>query len=296
MTDEFLSGVFKTDAGERRYKLFRPGARPPAGQRTLVIVLHGCTQDADDIARGTHFNGLASDAGFEVLYPEQPQSANALKCWNWYLPEQITRGIGEVVIIAELTKKTIADEAIDPKRVYIAGISAGGAMAANLAVDYPELYAAIAVHSGLPALAAKSQPEALAAMAKGANDASALGAAAFVAMGANARVVPAILFHGAADPLVSLLNLRASARQWVVTNALAAKSQPPEAIDLRTTDDRLTGQRWALADGTTLAEAWRIEGVGHAWSGGTAGATYVDPKGPDVTVMMLDFFARHRAK
>jgi poly(hydroxyalkanoate) depolymerase family esterase len=281
MTDEFLSGVFKTDAGERRYKLFRPGARPPAGQRTLVVVLHGCTQDADDIARGTHFNELAMTAGCEVLYPEQPLSANALKCWNWYLPEHSTRGNGEAAIIAELTKKTIVDEAVDPTRVYIAGISAGGAMA---------------VHSGLPAFAAKSQAEALAAMAKGANDASALGAAAFAAMGTNARVVPAILFHGAADPLVSPLNLRASARQWVVTNALAAKAQPPEPIDLRMTDERMTGQCWALADGTTLVEAWRIEGVGHAWSGGAAGATYVDPKGPDVTVMMLDFFARHRGK
>ena len=174
MTDEFLSGVFKNDAGERRYKLFRPRARPPAGQRTLVVVLHGCAQDADDIARGTHFNDLATNVGFEVLYPEQPQSANALKCWNWYLPEQSTRGNGEAAIIAELTTKIIADEAIDAKRVFIAGISAGGAMAANLAADYPEMFAAIAVHSGLPALTAKSQPEALEAMTKGANDASAL--------------------------------------------------------------------------------------------------------------------------
>ncbi len=296
MTDEFLSGVFGNDAGERRYKLFRPGVRPPAGQRMLVVVLHGCTQDADDIARGTHFNDLAASTGFEILYPEQPQSANALKCWNWYLPEHMTRANGEASIIADLTMQIVRDEAIDPKRVYLAGISAGGAMAANLAVDYPELFAAIGVHSGLPALAAKSQAEALEAMAKGANDASALGAAAFAAMGANARVVPAILFHGTADHLVSPLNLRASARQWVVTNALAAKAQPPEAIELHTTDDRLSGQRWALADGTTLVEAWRIDGVGHAWSGGTAGATYVDPKGPDVTVMMLDFFARYRAR
>jgi len=294
--DVFLSGVFKNDAGERRYKLFRPGNTPPAGQRSLIVVLHGCTQDADDIARGTRFNEAAARSGLVVLYPEQPATANALKCWNWYLPEHSTRGHGEAAIIADLTATVIRDEGISPSRVFLTGISAGGAMAANLAADYPELYSAIAIHSGLPALAAKTQAEALEAMSKGASNAGSLGLAAYAAMGSRARVIPALLFHGAADHLVSPLNLRASALQWVVTNATTAHATIPDPVEIHPADTRLSGLRWSLVDSTTLAESWRIEGVGHAWSGGAAGATYVDPAGPDVTAMILDFFARHPGK
>ena len=301
--DEFLAGVFRTDAGERRYKLFRPGALPSAGQRTLVVVLHGCTQDADDIARGTRLNAAASREGFVVLYPEQPASANALKCWNWFLPEQSARGCGEAVIIAELTAKVVRDERIGPRRTVITGISAGGAMAANLVADYPELWTAVALHSGLPAHVARSQAEAIAVMTNGAADPDALGRAAFDAMGAyaraahdamgaRARIVPALLMHGGADHLVSPLNLRATTRQFVVMNALAAGAPVPEPTELPATDARCHGQRWALADGRVLAESWRFDGVGHAWSGGDAGGTYTDPGGPDATALVLEFFNR----
>ena len=125
--DEFIAGVFRDGAGERRYKLFRPSAEkmPAAGQRTLVVVLHGCTQDADDIARGTRFNEAAARDGFVVLYPEQPESAHPRKCWNWYEPGQGHRGAGEAAIIANLTQKVAREEGIDPRQVYLAGISAG---------------------------------------------------------------------------------------------------------------------------------------------------------------------------
>ena len=293
--DEFIAGVFRDGAGERRYKLFRPSVAtmPSAGQRMLVVVLHGCTQDADDIARGTRFNEAAARDGFVVLYPEQAESAHPRKCWNWYVPEQGHRGAGEAAIIANLTLKAVREEGIDPKQVYLAGISAGAAMAANVAAGYPEIYAAVAFHSGLPAFVANDVASALAMMSKGPAESDELGALAFHEMGSHARVVPVIAFHGVSDPSVSVINLRAVARQWVVANALAARVKPPEAVEVQHADRRLSGLRYALSDGTVLAESWRVDGLAHAWSGGSAAGSYADPKSPDATTMMLQFFRRH---
>lgn len=294
-SDEFIAGVFRDGAGERRYKLFRPSAEkmPSAGQRTLVVVLHGCTQDADDIARGTRFNEAAARDGFVVLYPEQPETAHPRKCWNWYEPGQIRRGAGEAAIIANLTLKIVREEGIDPRHVFLAGISAGAAMAANLAAGYPEVYAAVAFHSGLPALVANDVASALAVMSKGPAESDELGALAFHEMGAHARVVPVIAFHGVSDPSVSVVNLRAIARQWVVANALAARAKPPEPVEVHPADHRLSGLRYVLSNGTVLAEAWRVEGLAHAWSGGSAAGSYADPGAPDATTMMLEFFRSH---
>ena len=293
--DEFIAGVYQDGAGERRYKLFRPSAEklPPAGQRTLVVVLHGCTQDADDIARGTRFNEAAARDGFVVLYPEQAESAHPRKCWNWYLPEQSHRGLGEAAIIAGLTLKVVGGEGIEPKHVFLAGISAGAAMAANLAAEYPEYYAAVALHSGLPAFVATDVASALAIMSKGPADSDDLGTLAFREMGSHARVVPVIAFHGVSDPSVSVVNLRAVARQWVVANALAAHAKPPEAVEVQHADHRLSGLRYVLSDGTVLVESWRVDGLAHAWSGGSAAGSYTDPGAPDATAMMLEFFRHH---
>ena len=169
-------------------------------------------------------------------------------------------------------------------------------MAANLVADYPELWAAVALHSGLPAHAARSQPEAIAVMTKGADDPDTLGRAAFIAMGAHARVVPALLLHGGADHLVSPLNLRATARQFAVMNSVAAGAPVPEPTALPSSDARCAGQRWALADGRVLAESWRFDGVGHAWSGGDRSGSYTEPAGPDATALVLEFFQRMFAR
>jgi poly(hydroxyalkanoate) depolymerase family esterase len=293
--DEFIAGVFSDGAGERRYKLFRPSAEkmPAAGQRMLVVVLHGCTQDADDIARGTRFNEAASRDGFEVLYPEQSESAHPRKCWNWYEPAQIHRGAGEVGIIADLTARITRDEGIDPKRVFLAGISAGAAMAANLAGGYPEIYAAVAFHSGLPAFVANDVPSALAMMSRGPADSDELGGPVVHEMGSRARVVPVIAFHGVSDPSVSIVNLRATVRQWAVANALAARASTPYPVEVHPPDHRLSGVRYVLSNGTVIAEAWRVEGLAHAWSGGSAAGSYSDPNAPDATTMMLEFFRSH---
>ncbi len=292
-----MSGTFSNGAGTRSYKLYRPGASSPAaGQRVLVVVLHGCTQNADDIARGTRFNATALKEGWTVLYPEQPASANPLKCWNWYEPAQITRGAGEVSIIADLTLKIIKDEGIDPARVLIAGISAGGAMAANMVAEYPELWRAGAMHSSLPAHAANSQAVALLAMKDGAKDPDALGAVTHTSMGPRAKVVPMVLVHGVMDPLVSIKNLAASARQWLVTASRVTGEAVPGAVEVHPADSRLSAERYALKDGSVVVEAWRVEGVAHAWSGGSAEGTYTAPAGPDATALIAAFFKQQLSK
>lgn len=290
--DEFLAGVFTSDAGERPYKLFRPSAArlPVAGQRMLLVMLHGCTQQGDDVAKGTRFNEAAARDGFLVLYPEQSLAAHPLRCWRWYEPDQITRGRGEASIIAQLTAKVTRDEGVDARRVFVAGMSAGAGMAASLAAGYPEQFAAAALHSGVPAFFATDATSALVLMRKGPPDGDALGAAAYQAMGARARVVPVISVHGAADPVVSVLNLAAVSRQWAVANALASGVETPHASAVPSDDARLTGQRFALATGEVLAESWRIAGLGHAWSGGSTAGSYTDPAAPDASTMMLGFF------
>ena len=176
--------------GSREFVVFKPASLPSkAEERALVVMLHGCAQTADDMARGTRMNAAAEREGFIVLYPEQPASANPQKCWNWFVPAQSTRDQGEAALLAGLIDSVARAEGVSAHRVSIVGMSAGAAMAANLGVAYPERYAALAMHSGIPALAAKDVMGALAVMRQGASDGDALGAAALAAMGARARPI-----------------------------------------------------------------------------------------------------------
>jgi len=272
---------FQGPAGARDYRLFVPSApRMPA---PLVVMLHGCTQTPDDFAAGTGMNALAEAQGVFVAYPAQSARANGQRCWNWFEPADQERGAGEPEIIAGITRALIGEFPIDPARVYIAGFSAGGAAAANVARAYPDLYAAVGIHSGLAAGCARDLPSALAAMRAGAP-----GEAMPTGLGAAAAVVvPTIVIHGEADAVVSPRNLDA-----VLAQAGAER--------LRASRETLSGGRagrrtlYTDASGRVLAESVRIEGSGHAWSGGHAAGSYVDPDGPDASAMMLTFFARHR--
>jgi poly(hydroxyalkanoate) depolymerase family esterase len=208
-------------------------------------------------------NAAAEREGFVVLYPEQPASANPQKCWNWFLPAQSTRDQGEAALLAGLIDSVARAEGVSANHVSIVGMSAGAVMAANLAVAYPERYAALAMHSGIPALAAKDVMGALSLMRQGTLDGDALGTAALAAMGARARPMPVIALHGSEDKVVSPTNLRAVVRQWTVVNAGAA---PVEEV--------------------------MLTGVGHAWSGGSAEGTFTAPSGPDATTMIVQFLQR----
>jgi poly(hydroxyalkanoate) depolymerase family esterase len=259
-----------------------------------VVLLHGCTQDASDLARGTRIADHVEREQVIALLPEQPDSANPKKCWNWYDPAHQARGAGEPAIIADLTDHVMREYAVDPARVHLAGVSAGAAMASLVAVAYPERYASIALHSGLAWRPATNVMAALSAMAKGVADADASGAAAYAAMGDRARVVPALVIHGGRDAVVNPANGRQTARQWAATNARALGA----ALAAAETRGETGGYAWtrtchAPAGGTCVVEAWLVPELGHAWSGGSRTGTFTDEHGPDATTEMLRFFREH---
>ena len=279
----FVEGAFADASGARDYKLFIPS--DPIAPAPLVVMLHGCTQSPDDFAAGTGMNALAERAGVFVAYPAQSRSAHAQRCWNWYEPRDQGREAGEPAIVAGLTRAVMAAHAIDPARVYIAGLSAGGAAAANIAHAYPDLYAALGVHSGLAAGCARDLGSALMAMQGGAPG---LGTAAgFGASTAGPRI-PTIVFHGEDDGTVSARN----ADQVLAQAGVAGLTGTSERFEDH--GHPFTRTRYADASGRVLVEDWRVHGAGHAWSGGRPEGSFTDADGPDASRAMLDFFAGHR--
>jgi poly(hydroxyalkanoate) depolymerase family esterase len=278
---QFLSRSFACAAGSRDYKLYIPRRLPESG-RALLVMLHGGTQDGDDFAVGTRMNERAEEHGLIVAYPSQSKAANASLCWNWFMPEHQKRGIGEPSIIAGITREIVADYAVDPDRVFVAGLSAGGAMAAVMAATYPELYAAIGVHSGLPYESASDLPSAFAAMR---GNAGSRGRRSRKPRGAvDAPRVRTIVFHGDADNIVHPSN----AAGIVGASKLGERI---ERADTRSSDGR-TYTRTVIRDesGAVVVEDWLLHGSGHAWSGGSADGSYTDADGPDASVEIVRFF------
>ena len=270
----FETHAYAAPAGGRAYKLYVPAALP-AGPRPLLVMLHGCTQNPDDFARGTRMNALAEEAGILVCYPEQPQAANAQRCWNWFDPSHQHRDGGEPAILAGIVREIVSAHPIDASRVFVAGLSAGGAMAAVLGATYPELFAGIGVHSGLPYGAATDVGSALAVMRSG------TGRRAAQACGKTPRL---IVIHGEGDRTVHPGNGEAVAGS--VPAGPGKDIVKPGSAGGRAYR-RLT--RPGEAGGCAL-EYWKIEGLGHAWSGGDAGGSHSDPEGPDASREMLRFF------
>ncbi|WKB56209.1 PHB depolymerase family esterase (plasmid) [Eleftheria terrae] len=274
---EFVAGSHTSAGGSREYKLFIP---PQAGARPLplVVMLHGCTQDPDDFAAGTGMNEAALAEGFFVLYPAQCARANPQRCWNWFKHSHQQRHRGEPALLAELTRDIIARHPIDAQRVYVAGLSAGGAMAAILGNTYPDLYAAVGVHSGLAPGSATDLPSALAAMKSGRGG-----------DGGAATGMPTIVFHGDADATVHPGN----AEQIV-----AAVAGPTAAVECQQVQGhharRCTRHLHRAADGSVIAERWVVHGSPHAWSGGSAKGSYTDGRGPNATAEMIRFFLERK--
>lgn len=274
----FTTHGFANTADRRDYKLFLP-ARPGTAALSpmpLVVMLHGCTQNPDDFAAGTRMNQLAEAQGFAVLYPWQSAKANPQACWNWFKHSHQTAGRGEPALIAGMVRQVAAGHVIDPKRIYVAGLSAGGAMAAIVGETHPEIFAAVGVHSGLAAGAAKDLPSALSAMKNGAPGAHGAGSGR-----------PTIVFHGDADTTVNAANARAVVASSV-GGAAAARGEVSSVAGRRTTHKEI----FKAADGRVLAEMWLVNGAPHAWSGGGPGS-YTDPTGPDASAEMLRFFLAH---
>lgn len=276
-TARFVTGSHQGAAGQRDFKLYIPAAA--GGQPLpLVVMLHGCTQNPDDFAAGTAMNELAAAHGFFVLYPAQSQQANPQRCWNWFKHNHQARGRGEPALLAGMTREVMAAHAIDPARVYVAGLSAGGAMAAILGDAYPELYAAVGVHSGLATGIATDLPSALGAMKSGRP----------LRTPAAPSGVPTIVFHGDGDTTVRPAN----AAQIIAASAGTGTKVSTE--QLQTPGGRTATRSVHHApDGSVLAEHWRVHGAPHAWSGGSARGSYTDARGPDASAEMLRFFMAH---
>ena len=265
--------------GARDYRLYVPASLPD-GARGLIVMLHGCTQNPDDFASGTSMNALAEQHGLIVAYPSQTRAHNAQGCWNWFRAGDQRRDAGEPEIIAGLTRELISEFGIDRSRVFVAGLSAGGAMAAILGETYPDLIAGIGVHSGLPAGCASDVVSAFAAMRGEADRASRT-------VGIAADPVRTIVFHGAADATVHPSN-----GSTIVTRARRGCGGR-DAQQVRGTSPG--GRNYARTvtqgpNGVPATEHWLVEGAGHAWSGGSAAGSYTDPAGPDASAEMVRFF------
>ena len=276
---QFLSASHSNHAGTRDYKLYIP-SRYHGQPLPLVVMLHGCTQDPDDFAAGTRMNALAEETQCFIAYPEQTQSANASRCWNWFNSEDQQRGQGEPSIIAGITQDIIGNYNVDTRRVYIAGLSAGGAMAMIMGTTYPDLYAAVGIQSGLPYAAANDLPSALAAMQKG-TPISAQPADTVTAL----AQIPVIVFHGDRDSTVHPSN-----GDQIIAQA---KANARASVLQAAVSDGHTYTRNVYRDGAgqAIAEQWIVHGAGHAWSGGSADGSYTDGKGPDASREMMRFFS-----
>jgi poly(hydroxyalkanoate) depolymerase family esterase len=274
---KFIEGTYSNQAGSRTYKLFVPTGYKQGQPLPLIVMLHGCTQSPDDFAAGTRMNFIAEEQTCLVVYPAQRSDANPSKCWNWFRSADQQRNAGEPSLIAGITRQVMQEYSVDPARIYVAGLSAGGAAAAIMGTTYNDLYAAVGIHSGLAYGAATDMPSAFAAMRQGGSP----GRHA-VAHGAT---VPSIIFHGDRDSTVH------------PDNGTQALEQPIGATRTRRKIHR--GQipgghgytRTTHADGERdILEHWNIHGAGHAWSGGSLAGSYTDPQGPDATKEMLRFF------
>ena len=273
---------YSCSAGARRYRLYVP-ASAGDGLRGLVVMLHGCTQSPEDFAAGTGMNAVAEENRLLLVYPAQTSRDNQMACWNWFRPEDQTRGAGEPAIIAGLTESVRSEFGIPRDRVFAAGLSAGGAMAAIMGETYPDLYAAVGVHSGLAFGSAKDVPSAFSAMQGQGMAAGERVGSRGNAHGAAPRV---IVFHGSADSTVHPANAgRIVARQAGDPSRLLRSDHAPAAGARGYT--RLVLPR---DDGTPALECWMIDGAEHAWSGGHASGSYTDPRGPNASAEMVRFF------
>jgi poly(hydroxyalkanoate) depolymerase family esterase len=286
----YLARTFTCEAGAREYKIYVP-SHTNDRKLPLIVMLHGCTQDPDDFAAGTGMNRLAEEHGFVVAYPRQPAKANQSACWNWFNLADQMRDAGEPSIIAGITRAITAEFDIDAERVYVAGHSAGGAMAAIMSATYPELYAATGIHSGLPYGSATDVVSAFAAM-RGASKPAAPAQKKGRLDSPRGRV-RTIVFHGASDQTVHPSNAE--------TIFAAVRGGLTDLLN-ETKHDGSTGGRayirTVIADMNDVphAEHWVIDGLGHAWSGGSPDGSQTDPHGPDASREMLRFFLQGRAQ
>lgn len=282
---QFLKNSLRNHAGSRDYKIFIPGAYNKTNNpaHPLIVMLHGCKQNPDDFAMGTQMNEIAEEHGCIVVYPAQAQAKNMSNCWNWFSASNQQRDQGEPSIIADITRRVMDEYNVDRARVYVTGLSAGGAMAAIMGTSYPEIFAAVGVHSGLAVGAAHDVASAFGAMQNGASQTLKSNS------GDHSLAPPIIVFHGDADQTVHPKNAAQILSQFMPNNAAN------EVETILQNDQAINGMRYSQTvyrnpAGSIIAENWLVYGAGHAWSGGSASGSYTNTKGPDASREMVRFF------
>jgi poly(hydroxyalkanoate) depolymerase family esterase len=293
---QFVARSFANKAGARDYKLYIPAGFK--GQPApLIVMLHGCTQSPDDFSRGTRMNELADAQGLLILYPGQTSAANGMKCWNWFKPDDQTRGHGEPSIIAGITQQIASEYAVDRQRVFVAGLSAGASMAVILGATYPELYAAVCAHSGLPYLAARSVASAMAAMQSGAKPPLPSSNGPRSRRSRHKGSIPTIVFHGDRDSTVNIDNGAQIVAQAVAhAEAAFGPLQCQVRKHLAAGGREVTTTVYSRDTKPPIVEYWQLGGAGHAWSGGSPNGSFTDSHGPDASSEMMRFFLAQRRK
>jgi poly(hydroxyalkanoate) depolymerase family esterase len=284
-----------------RYQLFAPEVEPPVSARPLLVVLHGCQQSAEAMARLSRFDDLATTHGFVVLYPEtEPSVENPYGCWRWWAPENQVRRGGEPEVIVNMVSEANSVISVDRQRVYVTGLSSGGAMSAIVGALYPDVFAAVGVHSGMPYAAASSGLCVLRAMSNGALDPESRAAIAYHAQGPAHRVMPLIVIQGSEDDVVAPVNAALLIRQFAQLNDMAddgdGGNQSVDAIADSTRQDQIAAGRslqirvYHDARGDEIMREVMVSGMGHAWAGGPPEANFSDPDGPDAALLYWAFF------
>ncbi len=282
----FTFHAFTNAAGSRNYKLYVPRSYDASADRAfpLIVMLHGCTQSPDDFAAGTQMNMLAEQHGFLVLYPAQSPNANGSKCWNWFRAEDQHRDRGEPSLIAGMTQEATRNFRVDQRRIFVAGLSAGAAMAVILGETYPDVYAGVGVHSGLAYAAAHDVASAFRAM-KGLPDTAAESSRNHQRTG----LMPTIIFHGNRDTTVAEKNAGIIMQQALSVNCGATPLTKVQSSG-EAGGRRVNRTIYRDQAGNDMIECWRIDGAAHAWSGGDSSGSYADPAGPNASAEMLRFF------
>jgi poly(hydroxyalkanoate) depolymerase family esterase len=288
---QVVEGRYTGPEGTRPWRLYVPGGGSPSRPRPLLVLLHGCLQDPADLARGTRMDAAADAGGFLVLSPEQPASANPRRCWNWFDAAHQGQG-GEPALLHALVTEVVRQQGVDPQRVHLAGISAGGAMATLLAVAYPGLVASLTTVAGIPWKGATSLLQALPVMQRGAGTALPLGEPLWAAMGERGRRFPVLVVHGDQDNVVAPVNGEETARQFVAWHTLhEARAGAPPLSAAPDASGEAGGRpwresRWVDGAGTPWVRLVRLAGTGHAWSGGSPDGSFTDPAGLSLTALV----------
>jgi poly(hydroxyalkanoate) depolymerase family esterase len=296
--------TYDGSAGSLVYFVYTPANYQVGTAAAMVVMLHGCAQTPADFAAGTQMDQLADQKQFIVVYPQETTTTNQEGCWKWFDPADQARGSGEPAIITGIVQTVEHNSSqwtLDLHRVYVTGLSAGAAMSVILGATYPDIFAAIGVASGLEYQAATTSTDAATALRQGGPDPMQQGQVAYNAMGSAARVVPTISFHGTSDYLVYPINGEQVVRQWMQTNHLASQNTYNASFQspTSTTNGQVSGGHsytrytWNDNKGNEVQEYWVVNGMGHAWSGGSSSGTFTDSQGPGATEAMYNFFMSH---